>query len=230
MGRVKKNHNERRVEIIQTASALFKEFGYQSTSVNQIIETMGISKGAFYHYFKSKEQLLDALVELFVDDVIKVVEPIVERKDIDAVTKFNLFYRTGGLYKVENLNRIMVILHAIYDSKNILLRDKLNKRSVEVTLPYLTKIFEQGRAEGAFNLDNAESVARLVLQMAIPIGEYNAKLILELKSKPENIEALDQSFKTYQTAISRFLGVSEGLLQIYNTEFLTKISGGLNEN
>ena len=87
MSRVNKNHQERRTEIIQTASSLFQKLGYQNTSVNLIIETLGISKGAFYHYFKSKEQLVDALVEMFVEEVIAVVQPIVERHDIDAVTK-----------------------------------------------------------------------------------------------------------------------------------------------
>jgi len=199
--------------------------GYQNTSVNLIIETLGISKGAFYHYFKSKEQLLDALVELFVDEVIAVVQPIVERQDIDAVTKFNLFYKTGGLYKADNLDRITVILKAIYDSNNILLRHKLNERSIKITLPYLKSIFEQGKQESLFQIDDPESVARLILQMAISISEYNAKLIIGIQDNPENLEQLKLSFRTYQQAVSRILGIEDGIIHLYDTEFLNKIAG-----
>jgi len=225
MSRVNKNHQERRTEIIQTASSLFQKLGYQNTSVNLIIETLGISKGAFYHYFKSKEQLVDALVEMFVEEVIAVVQPIVERHDIDAVTKLNLFYKTGGLYKVDNLDRIRVLLNAIYNSTNILLRYKLNERSINVTLPFLNSIFAQGMKENLFQIADPEAVARLILQMATSISEYNAKLILGLQAKPENLELLKTSFRTYQQAVSRILGVEDGLLQIYNTEFLNKIAG-----
>ena len=224
MSRFNKKHQERRTEIIQTASSLFQKLGYQNTSVNLIIETLGISKGAFYHYFKSKEQLLDALVELFVEEVIAVVQPIVERQDIDAITKFNLFYKTGGLYKANNLDRIRVLLTAIYDPTNILLRHKLNERSVKITLPFLKSIFEQGRQENSFKIDDPESVARLILQMATSISEYNANLILGIQEKPENLELLKISFRTYQQAVSRILGIEDGLLHIYNTEFLHKIA------
>lgn len=225
MSRINKNHRERRTEIMQTASSLFQKSGYQNTSVNLIIETLGISKGAFYHYFKSKEQLLDALVELFVDEVLAVVQPIVERQDIDAITKFNLFYKTGGLYKVDNLDRIRVLLKAIYDSNNILLRHKLNERSLKITLPFVKSIFEQGKQENSFQIDNPESVARLILQMATSISEYNAKLILEMPEKPDNLELLKTSFHTYQLAVSRILGIEDGLLHIYNSEFLNKLAG-----
>lgn len=225
MSRINKNHQERRTEIMQTASSLFQKSGYQNTSVNLIIETLGISKGAFYHYFKSKEQLLDALVELFVDEVLAVVQPIVERQDIDAITKFNLFYKTGGLYKVDNLDRIRVLLKAIYDSNNILLRHKLNERSLKITLPFLKSIFEQGKQENSFQIDNPESVARLILQMATSISEYNAMLILEMPEKPDNLELLKTSFHTYQLAVSRILGIEDGLLHIYNSEFLNKLAG-----
>lgn len=225
MSRINKNHQERRTEIMQTASSLFQKSGYQNTSVNLIIETLGISKGAFYHYFKSKEQLLDALVELFVDEVLAVVQPIVERQDIDAITKFNLFYKTGGLYKVDNLDRIRVLLKAIYDSNNILLRHKLNERSLKITLPFLKSIFEQGKQENSFQIDDPESVARLILQMATSISEYNANLILEMREKPDNLELLKTSFHTYQLAVSRILGIEDGLLHIYNSEFLNKLAG-----
>ena len=61
--RVMKEHDERRGEILDAAQLLFNSQGYDSTSVNAIIEHLGISKGTFYHYFSSKEDLIAGIAE-----------------------------------------------------------------------------------------------------------------------------------------------------------------------
>jgi AcrR family transcriptional regulator len=54
--------------ILETARELFFVKGYQNTSVNDIIEKTGSSKGAFYHHFKSKDELLDTISESIAQD------------------------------------------------------------------------------------------------------------------------------------------------------------------
>jgi Bacterial regulatory proteins, tetR family len=61
MPRVIKHPDLRRSEILDQAIALFLSRGYDTTSLNDIIAEAGISKGAFYHYFPSKEALIAAL-------------------------------------------------------------------------------------------------------------------------------------------------------------------------
>ena len=53
--RIVKEHEERKNEILDTAEILFEEKGYDKCSVNDILNRIGIAKGTFYHYFKSKE-------------------------------------------------------------------------------------------------------------------------------------------------------------------------------
>ncbi|WP_199426873.1 TetR/AcrR family transcriptional regulator [Thermaerobacillus caldiproteolyticus] len=55
--------NERRTQFIETAMKLFAEKGYHSTSIQDIVEAWGISKGAFYHHFSSKEDLMLSIVK-----------------------------------------------------------------------------------------------------------------------------------------------------------------------
>ena len=73
MARISKAYQERKKEIMDTAQMLFYTIGYDAVTVNTIIATIGISKGTFYHYFKSKEQLLDELVERFTETAIQGV-------------------------------------------------------------------------------------------------------------------------------------------------------------
>lgn len=52
-------------KIIEAAWKLFYELGYDDTTVDEIIEESGTSKGSFYHYFEGKDALLGSLSELF---------------------------------------------------------------------------------------------------------------------------------------------------------------------
>ena len=63
MARIVKAHDVRKKEILDTAYALIYSVGYEQTTIEAIIGEMGIAKGTFYHYFKSKLDLLDSLVE-----------------------------------------------------------------------------------------------------------------------------------------------------------------------
>lgn len=70
--RVVKEHEERRNEILNTAQTLFVTKGYMKTTINDILQAIGIAKGTFYHYFKSKEEVLDAIIERIIQaDVAK---------------------------------------------------------------------------------------------------------------------------------------------------------------
>ena len=73
----------KRDEIIKTATALFFEKGYEATSVRMIMEIVNGEIGMFYHYFKSKEELFDRVVEKFFDDY-RHVAPIMVLRYINA--------------------------------------------------------------------------------------------------------------------------------------------------
>ena len=73
--RVVKEYDERKNEIIDTAAFLFMEKGYDRCSVNDILNKIGIAKGTFYHYFKSKEDVLDAAVDK-MSEQITMLTPI----------------------------------------------------------------------------------------------------------------------------------------------------------
>jgi TetR/AcrR family transcriptional regulator, cholesterol catabolism regulator len=59
--------NERKIQFIETAMKLFAEKGYHFTSIQDIVEAWGISKGAFYHHFSSKEDLMLSIVKHYFE-------------------------------------------------------------------------------------------------------------------------------------------------------------------
>ena len=63
MSRIAKEHQQRKNEILDTAQRLFYSQGYENTSVANVIDAIGIAKGTFYHYFKSKAELPGQIVD-----------------------------------------------------------------------------------------------------------------------------------------------------------------------
>ena len=228
--RIVKEYAERKKEIMDTAKALFYQNGYTNTSVNFIIETIGISKGTFYYYFKSKEDLLDNIVEEFTHEIIAKMEPIIDDTSLDAITKLNKFYRQAGIYKAENINIIKTIVNALYNDNNLLLQHKMNHRSVDIMIPLISKIFKQGKKEGKFDIEFPEATARIILLFGTSLGEYNAKLMMNLDENPDYIEEMKKHFNLYQTFIQRILCAPEGSLELFDEEIIDAILEKYNES
>ena len=73
MARTVKEPDIRRNEILDVAQQFFYTKGYEQTSVQDIIDQVGIAKGTFYHYFGSKVELLDELIERMTDQVLSLI-------------------------------------------------------------------------------------------------------------------------------------------------------------
>ena len=76
MKRLIKNEIDRKKEIVDVARHLFLTREYDKTSMEEIVRTLGVAKGTVYHYFDSKEELLDAVVENLADEYVGVLTQI----------------------------------------------------------------------------------------------------------------------------------------------------------
>lgn len=104
--------------IIESAMKLFATKGVNATSVQEIVTASGISKGAFYLYFKSKDELLLATLRYYYDKI--------QKKMLDIEQE--------SLLPRENLQNNYIVSLMIYKSiKNLLLcmREKMRFRSIK---------------------------------------------------------------------------------------------------
>lgn len=130
MTRTVKEPDIRRAEILDAAQQLFYAKGYEHTSVQDIIDQVGIAKGTFYHYFGSKIELLDCLVEQLADQGIALMEPIASSPDLDATTKFLRIFDVIAAWKTQSKAFMLDILRPLYSDDNTLLRRKLTAASL----------------------------------------------------------------------------------------------------
>ena len=98
--------NEKRQLIIDVALKLFANHGYSSTSISQIAENANISKGLLYNYFKSKEELLNAIISKTIAEMMSMIDPNNDNiiSDEEALDFFDLFFSSMRNNTVEMKN------------------------------------------------------------------------------------------------------------------------------
>lgn len=101
----------RRDELLEAASDLFLENGYRDTSVNSIVESIGVSKGTFYYYFDSKEDVLEELGEKLSGPIYRKIDEITEKDSLNAIEKPNRIFSTSRRLKLNNKEELRKIFH-----------------------------------------------------------------------------------------------------------------------
>lgn len=218
MTRIVKDPGVRRSEILDVAQRLFYLKGYEQTSVQDIITEIGIAKGTFYHYFSSKQDLLDAMIERMIDQTLQSLEPLVADDQLSALEKFERFFSDLADWKVENKAFVLDIMNIWYKDENAILRQKVNTTSVEKTMPLLAQIIEQGMAEGTFATEYPADIAEIVLQIGQSLSDTLAKIILNEGHDDDTLAIIERKTIVYQYAIERTLNAPTGSIKLVNLE------------
>ena len=90
----------RRGELIDCAQRLFLSRGYERTTINDVIVATGLSKGAFYHHFRSKEDLLEAIARRFAEQSLAFVDTLRAGPGGDALASLNLVLAVSREWKL----------------------------------------------------------------------------------------------------------------------------------
>lgn len=135
---------DRRSEILDMARSMFFSNGYEGTSINNLIKKLGIAKGTFYHYFKSKEELLDQVINEVNTEIVKNISEIAS---LDRSADEKIFMAISAL-KVENHNMITDHMHK---PENALLHQKTLNSILKDITPYFEKIIEEGNRSNVFS-------------------------------------------------------------------------------
>ena len=221
MVRISKEYDVRKREIIDTAMKLFLEHGYDNTPVSLIIDTVGISKGTFYYYFKSKEELLDSLVTLQTKDIIDSISAIVSDSSKNAIEKLNAIFLNALRMKAEIREIIISIIRVWMKDENILIRHKMERESMELSIPLIDQVIGQGIEERLFDLPTADGVAELILKLGTIINDQVIKLYSRYNLKPP-AEELVHITSLYQLAIERILGAPKNSIKLFNMDLLVE--------
>jgi AcrR family transcriptional regulator len=196
------------------AQRLFFQKGYEQTSVQDIIVEIGIAKGTFYHYFNSKQDLLDGMIERMIEQTLQSLEPLAADEQLCAVEKFERFFGNVADWKAENRAFFLDIMAIWYNDENAILRQKAKTLSVAKTVPLLAKIIEQGIAEGVFAIEYPADIAEIMLQIMHALSDTLAKIIMSETYDDDKLATIDRKMRVYHHAIERVLNAPTGSIRL----------------
>lgn len=145
----KKNDRNTKGKIITAAWDLFYEQGYEYTTVEEIIEKSGTSKGSFYHYFEGKDALLGSLSYIFDEEYLKLQEKLTP--DMSEFDK--LLYLNWELFSVIEERIDIDLLTRLYSTQLVTKGEKHLLDSKRVYYKLLKKIVSEGQNKGEFTVD-----------------------------------------------------------------------------
>jgi AcrR family transcriptional regulator len=212
MGRKHKAHDERRNEILDAAWELFASRGYLGTTVAAIIDKLGISKGTFYHYFDSKEQVLDAVTDRLSAEPLAELRPIVEDSSLRAGPKLNRYMEVARRSRLRRMDSIISVARVLYREENVIIRHKIAERLLEVSLPSLRSIIAQGVSEGCFQVFDAGEAALVVWHLSNTFADLQMRTLLSHASIESKVGELALRAETVVQSLERILGTEPGTI------------------
>lgn len=207
-------HAVRRDAFIDVAQRLILAQGYESFSIQDVIDEVGASKGAFYHYFGSKADLLEALVERMADGVEGTWTEVLTRPGLSAARRLEGLFAATAQYKNARKELALALLEAWLSDRNIVLRERLRELVARRMTPALVAILQQGVAEGDFTATHPDACARVIVALIQGTQEQASNLFVARQAKEIEYAEVERVFAAYTEAVERILGVPVGSLSL----------------
>lgn len=224
MPRVVKEYDERYTEFLDVAQRLFYQKGYDQTSIQEIIQEMGVAKGLFYHYFRSKADLLDALIERMTTQAVASLRPLIEDPTLDAQTKLRRFFDSTQAWKLANKAFMLELTRVLYRDENTVMRTKIARAGVERIAPLLAEILRQGVAEGVYDVEHPDESAPILLELGQSLADTIVGPLLNPPREDGALEAclatLERQVRAHERAMERILGAPPCSIVMMTTEQL----------
>jgi len=217
-------HAARRNEILDTAQRFVYAKGYESMAIQDILDDLQISKGAFYHYFDSKGAVLEALVErMVIQEVIPLLDAIVQDPDLNALEKLNRYFDASLRWKTAKREFIFQLLRVWVADENAIVRQKLLNKSMAEVTPLLAQIVRQGIAEGVYRTDFPDQVSHVILYILLGLGDTVIDMLVS-DTAARDQATVERAVTTYTLALTdameRVLGAPAGSLDLIDQEAL----------
>lgn len=180
---VKKSRNTKK-KIVSAAWRLFYEQGYDNTTVDEIVEESGTSKGSFYHYFEGKDALLSSLSFLFDEKYEELIPSLTP--EMSAMEK--LLFLNRELFAVIENTVSLDLLSRLFSSQLITRGEKHLLDHNRLYYRLLRRIVTEGQANGELRSDlSVNEITKLyamcerslMYDWCICNGEYSLKKYAE---------------------------------------------------
>jgi AcrR family transcriptional regulator len=210
----------RRDAFIDVGERLVRTKGYERMSIQDILDELGASRGAFYHYFDSKAALLEAVVERMVDTALAAMRPVIDDPERSAVQKLSDFFGGIAQWKSERRDLMLGLMDVWLADENAIVREKFRKDALPRIVPLLRELIEQGNTEGSFHVADPEGAARIVVTLLQGMNEMAVEVFVANARGEATRADAHRILDPYVPAIDRILGAHGAPLRLFDPQVL----------
>lgn len=215
-------HARRREEFLDAAQRLIATTGYEQMSVRDVLDEANASRGAFYHYFDSKQDLLWAVVDRMGETLLQRLHSAVDDSGPDALARLRTYFTNLAELKLPQRGLLVPALRIWQSDANVLTRQKVRADIIERHTPLLAAIVREGTEQGGFTAPSPEHTGRLLITLVQDLNDELARLFLAFEAGQAGSGDIEDTVVAYSSAVERALGLPDGSVVIVDPAALTK--------
>src|SRR5215831_19820640 len=182
----------KRKEILDAALQLVLTKGYEQMSIQDVLDQVQISSGAFHHYFDSRGALLEAFVERVKQEAEKPLLPFIHDPKLSAVEKLQSIFDTLDRLRTVHKADLIRLAHVWYTDANAIVRLKVDEAVSQRRAPLLTEIVRQGVQEGIFTAAYPDQAGEVLMSLLQSMGNTHARLLLSFERERDEQRCIEE--------------------------------------
>ena len=206
----------RRERFLEAAARLIVTKGYEHMTVQDVLDDVQQSKGAFYHYFDSKQALFEGLIDDEIGRIFDAWQRLVEIPGQPAVEKLRQLFQEGNRLKLERKGFGLALLPMWLSDENAVIRQRMLFRAQERLTPVLSQVITAGIEEGVFVTRYPDDAGRIVFAVVQDFEEVLIRLIVAAQSGGGDRVRVEQIVAAYHEVLERILGARSGALELFD--------------
>ena len=214
-----KKGDARRSELLAAAERLFYTRGYEQTSVQDILDEIGFSKGGFYHHFDSKLSVLEAICDMRAQESCERAKQVVGEEG-SAVDKLNALLNSSALWQSENSSFVSLLIQVAYRQDSALMRERMKSCQLKSLQETMEAVLAEGVRSGEFFVTDLQATASLLLRLYMQFTDEVAFLLAQQDQPEQILEEIVRRMTVYRQAIERTLIAPFGSIVLFETKQL----------
>jgi AcrR family transcriptional regulator len=210
----------KRDAFVDAGARLIQAKGYEQLSIQELLDELGTSKGAFYHYFHSKADLLEAVVDRMADAVQATWADPMTRPGLSATERLETVFALTAQWKNARRELVLAILDAWLSDHNAIVREKFRQLVARRMTPMLEAVLRQGVADGTFATTDPEATAKVLVALIQGVQEWAGELFVARQTGRITYDEVERSFTAYAEAFERIVGARPGSVHLINRDTL----------
>jgi AcrR family transcriptional regulator len=206
------------IDIMRSAEELFLRQGYEQTSMEQIASRMGLTKGALYHHFSSKEALCERFCREHYLVLLEAVEPWVKDGSLSCFERIKRAIAASRGIGMSHIAFTSGFLRFNFDEGNLVLKERLYRYDREFYISVIGPLLREARERQEFSFASSPEILAVFIQRLDRGANEEINRIVAQDSR-DHESRIAEVLKALIESLSRILQVSpEGIAELIGFE------------